>query len=321
MRRAVLAGVLGAGVLIVPVIADEYWTSLLVETLIFGLLALSVDLLVGHTGITPLGHAAFFAASAYTAAIAMARYEVHAMTAAGMGVLAAALLAVLFGFAVRTSGVYFILLTLALGEIVWGIAVRWSYTGGDNGVVLPTLPTVAGIEVFALSTYAYVVLFVTALCVLGYAMLTRSVFGLTLRGIRDSESRMRSLGYRVASHKFVAFVLSAILAGTAGALYIFWNKFVSPPTASLHRSADAALMAILGGSGTLFGPFIGAAVITLARNQVSGVIDRWLTLLGIVFVVTALYAPNGILGLWRQFLPVRRGAARKPLVASRVEGE
>src|SRR5918996_6442131 len=150
MRRAVLAGVLGAGVLIVPVIADEYWTSLLVETLIFGLLALSVDLLVGHTGIMPLGHAAFFAASAYTTAIAMARYEVHAVAAAGMGVLAAALLAVLFGFAVRTSGVYFVLLTLALGEIVWGIAVRWSYTGGDNGVVLPTLPTVAGIEAFVL---------------------------------------------------------------------------------------------------------------------------------------------------------------------------
>jgi branched-chain amino acid transport system permease protein len=293
-------GLLGLALLAVPWLVEAYWLSMVIEILIFGLFALSVDLLLGHAGIMPLGHAGFFAASAYTAAILVSRHGESVVAASALGVAAAVVLALLFGFAVRTSGVYFILLTLALGEVVWGIAVRWTYTGGDNGVVLGDLPPVAGVALGDLGAYYYVVLAVTAGCALAHAILVRSVFGLTLRGIRESEARMRSLGYNVVAHKFVAFVLSGALAGTAGVLYVYWNKFVSPPTAGLHRSAEGVLMAILGGTGTVFGPFIGSALITVIRNQVSGSVGRWMTIMGIVFILTALYAPDGVLGLWRR---------------------
>ena len=232
--------------LLVPQVLGTFWISLVIQVLVFGLLALSVDLLLGHTGIFPLGHAAFFALAAYTTAILQVRYGQPTVLAAPAGLGAAVILALVYGLAVRTSGVYFILVTMAMGHIVWGVAITWaSFTNGDNGVGNVPFPALGSLAIKNLSSYYYLVLAVVLACALGYRKLTRSPFGLTLRGIRESGSRMHALGYNVVAHKYAAFVLSGALAGLAGVLYIYFNRFVSPPTASLHVSVEAALMVIV----------------------------------------------------------------------------
>ena len=282
------------------------------QILVFGLLALSVDLLIGHVGIFPLGHAAFFAMAAYTTAILEVRHAQPTIMAAPAGIAAALVLSVLFGMAVRTKGVYFILVTLAMGHIVWGIATRWSsFTGGDNGVSNVPLPRIGPLAVADLRGYYYVVLAAVVLCTLAYRVLARSPFGLTLRGIRESENRMRSLGYNVGVHKYAAFLISGSLAGVAGVLYIYLNRFVSPPSAAFHLSAEVSLMAIVGGSGTILGPFIGSLVILGIRNYVSAHLFQWATVMGVVFILTVLYAPRGVMGLLRERR--RRQAGRRRL--------
>ena len=220
---------------------------------------------------------------------------------AGAGVLAAVLLALVFGLAVRTSGVYFILLTLSLGHIVWGVAMRWTnFTGGENGVSNVPPPAVAAVRFADLVRLLLPRARGGGRVALGYHRLVRSPFGLALRGIRESESRMRGLGYNVLAHKYAAFVISGGLAGVAGVLYAYWNRFVSPAAATFHASAEAVLMGIIGGTGTILGPFIGAAIILGIRNWVSAYVGWWTAAMGLVFIATVLWAPHGLIGLWRE---------------------
>lgn len=141
---------------------------------------------------------------------------------------------------------------------------------------------------------------VVVLCVLGYRTLIRSPFGLTLRGIRESESRMRGLGYNIAAHKYTAFVLAGTLSGIAGLLYIYFNKFVSPASAEFFLSIEVALMVLVGGTGTVLGPFIGSAIMLGIRNYVSAYVDQWMIVMGVIFIVTMLWTPDGILGVMRR---------------------
>jgi len=317
-RGWLLLGVAVGLALLVPQVLGTFWISLVIQILVFGLLALSVDLLLGHTGIFPLGHAAFFAVAAYTTAILQVRYAQPTILAAPAGLGAAVILAIVYGLAVRTSGVYFILVTMALGHIVWGVSITWaSFTNGDNGIGNVPFPALGSFSIGNLSSYYYLVLAVVVACALGYHRFTRSPFGLTLRGIRESDSRMRSLGYNVGAHKYAAFVLSGSLAGMAGILYIYFNRFVSPPTASLHVSVEAALMVIVGGTGTVIGPFIGSAIILVLRNYVSAYLVNWMTVMGVVFIVTVLWAPDGVLGLmgrWRAQLRMSSARSESPMV-------
>jgi branched-chain amino acid transport system permease protein len=297
--------------LAVPHVLNVFWTGFIIQILVLGLFALAIDLLAGHTGILPMGHAAFFAVAAYTTAILEVRHGVAFLPAAGAGLLAGVLLGAVFGVAVRTRGVYFILVTLAMGHVVWGVLMRWTeVTGGDNGITNVPPPAVGPVVLGTLGTYYYLVLAVVALCALGYRRLIRSPFGLALRGIRESESRMRSLGCRTAVHKYAAFVLSAGLASVAGVLYVHWNRFVSPAAANFALSAEGVLMVILGGSGTIAGMFVGSTIILVIRNYLSGYITQWMLLLGAVFVATVLWAPEGIMGLFRHRWRWRRPAAR-----------
>jgi branched-chain amino acid transport system permease protein len=278
------------------------------QIMIFGLLALSTDLLLGHAGLFSLCHASFFAVAAYTTAILQVRYGVGTALAASAGIAAGTLLALVFAFAVRTRGVYFILITLAFGYIIWGVAYRWaSFTGGDNGVTSVPLPSLGSWRVTDATTYYYVVLVVVLLCAFFYRLLTASPFGLTLRGIKSSESRMRSLGYDVGRHLYVAFVLSGVFASVAGVLYVYFNRFINPTAASFPVSVEAVLMAIIGGTGTIFGPFLGAGIILILRNWVSGYFHYYTAILGFVFIITVLWAPQGIMGLIRRWRSGDRG--------------
>jgi branched-chain amino acid transport system permease protein len=271
------------------------------QILIFGLLALSVELLLGHIGLFSVCQAAFFAVSAYTVAILQVKYGQPTIVAVPAGMGAAIILSLIYGIAVRTSGVYFILVTIALGHVFWGISWTWvSFTNGEGGITNVPAPAVGSLVITSHSSYYYIVLAVVALCVLGYRTLTRSPFGLTLRGIRESESRMRGLGYNIAAHKYTAFVLAGTLSGIAGLLYIYFNRFVSPANAEFFLSIEVALMVLVGGTGTILGPFIGSAIMLGLRNYVSAYIDQWMIVMGLIFIVTMLWTPDGVLGVIRR---------------------
>lgn len=296
-RLALLLLALGAA-LALPWVGGPFWTGLVTQMLIFGLLALSVDLLLGHAGLFSLTHASFFAVSAYTVAILQVRYGWPTLAAAPAGIVLGTLLAAVFGISVRTRGVYFILITIALGYVVWGVAHRWSsFTGGDNGVTNVPFPSAGPLAVTSHTQYYYFVLAAVILCGLGYRVLIRSPFGLGLRGIKAAETRMQSLGYRTGLHLYAAFVLSGALASFAGVLYVYYNKFVNPVAASFPISVEAALMAIVGGTGSIVGPFLGAGVVLGLRNWVSSFVEMHHAIMGAVFIATVLWAPQGLVGL------------------------
>jgi branched-chain amino acid transport system permease protein len=296
--RIALGAAVVVAALALPSVAGPFWMGLVTQMIVFGLLALSVDLLLGHAGLFSICHGSFFAVAAYTTAILQVRHAVPTALAAPAGLLAGTLLGLVFGLAVRTRGVYFILITIAFGYVVWGVAHRWSsFTGGDNGVTNVPFPSVGGVRVESHVEYYYLALAVAVLCALGYRVLIRSPFGLALRGIKGSESRMRTLGFDSNRHLYAAFVLSAALASLAGVLYVYENRFVNPVAASFPVSVEAALMAIVGGSGTIMGPFIGSAVILGLRNWVSSFFELYAAIMGIVFIVAVLWVPEGIVGL------------------------
>jgi branched-chain amino acid transport system permease protein len=286
-----------------PLVLSTYQVGLATEVLIFGILAMSIDILAGFAGRTSLGHGAIFGVSTYVVVYAVSVSAMSPAVALLLGIIAATMVAAVFAvLAVRTSGVYFLLLTLALGMIVWGICVRWTVvTGGENGLRGDIRPD-------ALRSHAnfyWMVLGATA--VVSYAMwrFVRSPFGLTLRGIADSESRMRSLGYDVSLHLFIGFTVSGFFAGVAGGMYAFFNNFVSPSTVGLAQSVEGLLMAITGGVGTLFGAFVGAAAITVLENIVSSYTERWQMVLGLTFILIMIFAPEGVVGKVRALLTRR----------------
>jgi branched-chain amino acid transport system permease protein len=295
-------------VLLLALISAPFWLNaypqtLLTEILIFGLFAASIDLLAGVAGRTSLGHGAIFGTAAYVVAWCQTSAGIDPWMAAFLGVFAATLLALIFGLlAVRTEGVYFLLLTLALGMVVWGVAYRWvSVTGAESGLRGVTRPIgLADNDYFYWFVLAVVGVTFTAL-----RGLVNSQFGLTLRGIKQSSTRMRTLGYNVPLSLALAFTASGFVAGVAGVLGVYLNSFVSPSSVALAQSTKGLLMAILGGIGTLWGGFVGAAVMIVLENLVSFYTERWSMVLGALFVLTMLYAPTGLLGtgraIWEKF--------------------
>jgi branched-chain amino acid transport system permease protein len=293
-RRALWVGLGLFFVMVLPFIFTGYKTSIATEILIFAILAMSIDILAGHSGRTPLCHGAIFGVATYVVLYYVTVTGGSVWVGSLLGILAAVLTAVVFALlAIRTSGVYFILLTLALGMIVWGLCLRWtSVTGGENGLRGTVRP-----EWLANQVHLY---YFVAVCfvVLTYAMwrFVNSPFGQTLKGIRESESRMRTLGYDVSIHLFLGFTVSGFFAGIAGALYAFFNSFVSPSTVALAQSVEGLLMAIVGGAGSLIGSIIGSALVIILENAVSLYTERWLMVLGFMFIITMLFAPQGIVG-------------------------
>jgi branched-chain amino acid transport system permease protein len=287
-----------------PLVLSQYRVSIATEILIFALLAMSIDILTGYAGRTTLGHGAIFGTATYVVVYWSAVAGGSPWVGIALGIAAATALSAVFALlATRVSGVYFLLLTLALGMIVWGVCLRWtSVTGGENGIRGTGRP-----EIIAdpLMLYYVVLAVVMALLFLIWRFVN-SPFGLTLRGIRDSDSRMRSLGYNVPLHLFLAFTMSGFFAGVAGALYALFNNFVSPSTVQLSQSVEGLLMAIIGGVGTLVGSLIGAAAIITLENVVSEYTARWPMVLGLMFIVTMIFAPEGILGAVRKLFSRRK---------------
>ena len=293
-KAPLVAFILVVGFALVPLFTDTYGTNLASQILIFALLAMSIDLLAGFAGRTSLCHGALFGAATYVMIYYKTIMGGSLLVGAILAVaLATMLSAIIASLAVRTRGAYFLLLTLALGMVVWGLSVRWtSVTGGENGL----RGTIRPQWLISPDHFYLAVLVIVALAGGLLWRISQSPFGLSLRGIRESETRMLALGYNVQLHLFIAFVVTGFFAGIAGVLYAFFNGFVSPTTVSLAQSVQGLLMVIVGGAGTLIGAVIGAVIVIKVEDWVSAVTDRWSLVIGLLFVVTMLVAPEGILG-------------------------
>jgi branched-chain amino acid transport system permease protein len=287
-----------------PPFLPPFVLTLLTQTLIYSILAMGLDLILGYTGLSSLGHAAYLGLGAYSVGILATRHGAGFWTTLVVGVTLAALVAAVFGLiALRATGVYFLMITLALGMVVWGLANRWvSLTQGDNGISSIPRPDLGLPWSFtAALPFYYLVLAGFALTFGALRVIVSSPFGHTLVGIRESESRMRTLGYSVWLHKYMAFVISGGVGGFAGVLWCYYNGFVSPSDLDLAVSIEVLLMVALGGRGSPLGASIGAAIIVFLKNLVSVYTQRWLLILGLVYVATIRYAPEGIVGAMRQW--------------------
>jgi branched-chain amino acid transport system permease protein len=297
---------------LVPLALSSYQLGLLTKMLIFALFAMSLDVILGYGGLPSLGHAAYFGVGAYTVGLMALRVTDNFWIDFGAGLLVAGVTSALFGLlALRARGAYLLMITLALAQVLWGIAFGWrALTGGDDG--LPGVPRPAAGLPWSLAgglAYYYFVLAVFALVSLALWTVVTSPFGLALRGIRESERRMAVLGYDTWRYKYAAFVLAGTVAGLSGNLYVYYNGFVSPAYLSIVFSAMALIMVILGGAGTLLGPALGGAIIVLLENVVSSTTERWLTVLGVIYILVTLFAPAGLVGLVGL---VRRRAGPRP---------
>jgi branched-chain amino acid transport system permease protein len=309
---------LGLGVALAILAAVPYWVggtyyvNIASQVLFYAIFALGVNVLAGYAGLVSLGHAGLFGIAAYAGARIMNEGYGHVGVTVGalaLTLLASAIFAVL---ALRGTGLGFVMITVALGQIVWGVAYRWiSITNGDNGIAIRGRPSPLGLSLTSPNGFYWATLVVFLLAVASMAIFVASPFGASVRGTRDQPRRMNALGYHVWMIRFLAFLFSGFWSGVAGLLYLYYNQFVSPQAVALTASAEALLMVIAGGTATLAGPIAGAALVVIMKNVVSAYIERWNFVLGAIFVVIVVFMPEGLVPGARRFWRWAR-AARRP---------
>src|SRR5499426_2983597 len=302
VKILLVVAALAALAIIVPN-TNSFVILLVTRVLAFAILVMSVDLLLGYTGLPSLGQAAYLAVGAYLTAILATKYQFGLgydfwLVVIGGMLLGAALAAVFGLLAIRATGTYFLMITLALGQCVWGLAYRWnSMTGGDNGITMKGGRPQFGFDLSNDINFFYLTFVFFAATLLALYVLVRSPSGKSLLGIRERELRMRILGYNVWLHKYVAFIIAGAFGGLSGVLWAHANGIVTPETVVLTTSVDALLMTVLGGAGTLVGGAIGSAIVFGLREYVSTLIPWWQYVLGGVYVLTILYLPTGLMGI------------------------
>ena len=304
MRTRTLALSLLVGVAVLaffPALAEKFYVQLMTKIMILSIFALSLDLLVGYTGLVSLGHAAYFGVAAYTLAMAApASDPANFWLTLPLSLAASALTALVIGvFVVRTSGVYFIMVTLAFAQMVYYFFHDTRVAGGSDGIYINTRPAtgVAGLDLADDLHFYYVVLALLAGAFLLLALILRSPFGRALQGIKANEQRMRALGFATRRYKLAAFVLAGTLAGLAGYLAAAKEGYVNPELLAWHQSGVVLMMLILGGMGTLFGAVIGTFSYVLLQEWFSTLTKHWQLLMGGFIVVTVLLFPRGLAGL------------------------
>jgi branched-chain amino acid transport system permease protein len=310
-RRRLLLVVAALLAIAFPFVARLFHLSLAIEVLVFAIFAMSLDLLLGYTGLPSFGHAAFFGLGAYVAAYLSSLNPLalgltsNLLVTIPAAMLASALAALLIGFfALRKGGIYFLMITLAFAQMLFSIAIRWSgVTGGSDGLSGVPRPTIGigplSYEFVSRESYYFLVLICFVIAFLLLRAIVNSPFGWALRGIRENEGRLRALGYNTRRYKLAAFAIAGAFAGLAGLLLVFFFRHASAENLYWTTSGNVMVMLIVGGSGTLVGPILGALVIRLFPLLVSSYVDRWRTLQGLLFIAFVLLAPSGILGWLR----------------------
>jgi branched-chain amino acid transport system permease protein len=281
-----------------------YGVSVATSILVLSIFTMSLDLLLGYTGLPSFGHAAFLGLGAYAAAIFSVRLSISNLAVALLvAVCLASIGSILVGLlAMRTSGVYFLMLTLAFAQMLSAVAEKWGpVTGGTNGLPGVRSPDliVPGLTVGRGIPYYFLVLVMAVACFFLMYRLVNSPFGHTLIGIHQNEVRMRAIGYNTRLYKLGAFWVAGVFASIAGVLYAYYNQFISPFDVGFAVSGTAVLMVLLGGEATLIGPVLGTAAYVVIQNVLSSTFTgRWQLILGALFVLFVLFARGGIVGLW-----------------------
>ncbi|MGA3307791.1 MAG: branched-chain amino acid ABC transporter permease [Xanthobacteraceae bacterium] len=279
-----------------PPFLDTAIISQLTKILCFGLLAMSLDVAFGYTGLWSFGHAGIFGVAAYTTMLFFKYTAIHNFwIITPVAILMAAIVAAVFAaVAARSSGLYFLLITLALGQLVYCVAVQWKpVTNGDDGLWGLPYPQLG--FPFSNISYYYFTLAVVALCAFLLYRFTRSPFGYSLVGIRENEVRARTMGYNTRLRKLIAFVISGSFAGLAGILYVYFNGGIAPENVGMYASGMAMIMVIIGGTATLWGGFVGSAVVLLSQYYISQLTPaRWPIFLGALFIAAGFFAGGGI---------------------------
>jgi branched-chain amino acid transport system permease protein len=285
-----------------PLFVPDYARFIVTEIFIFAIFAMSLDLLIGYAGLMSLGHAAFFGIGAYAVVLLGEQFQLGFWTilAAGMIVSAAAAAGIGF-FCVRSSGVTFLMLTLAFSQLLYSVASKWrSLTGGSDGIGMTAKPHFLFWDLSNPVVMYYMALAFMLVCYWGLRRLVNSPLGHAFVGIRENEWRMAAIGYPVLTYKLIGFTIGGALAGVAGGLYAIFNGFISPDALYWSSSGDVLIMVMLGGSGTLIGPSIGAGIYLLMKNFVSSYSEHWMMIIGVIFIACVLFFRGGVWGLLRR---------------------
>jgi branched-chain amino acid transport system permease protein len=294
---------------VAPFVLPEFWRRFLTEILIWGLLAMSSDLLIGYTGMVSFGHSAFFGLGMYGAAAALISVRPPSLWLAipyGLAAAAAAAAFVAY-FSTRLRDIYFAITTLIFSQIFYVVIFTWTeVTGGENGLTFSRPPlAIPGLfsVPFTSETLHWFVLAVVALSYLLLRRITQSPFGMVLQSIRENEARTRAIGYSIERYKIVAVMLSGLFAGLAGVLYAIQNRFAAPDFVFFVVSGEVVIFNVIGGIGTLVGPILGAAFFLLLREGLSRFLtEYYLIPVGLIFVAMVIFVPQGLLGFARRWL-------------------
>jgi branched-chain amino acid transport system permease protein len=292
-----------------PLISGEFFVNLASQILIFAVFAASINLLLGYGGLATLGHASYLGVAAYCSALLGLKLGLAHWATAPLALAGTTAMAALFGLiALRASGLGFLMLTLALSQVLWGTAYRWvGLTDGDNGLRGLTRPAPFGINLDDAHAFYWFTLAVCAVSIWLMARFVDSPFGAVLKGARDQPRRMSALGHDVWLVRWISFVYAGFWGAVAGLLFVYYHKYIHPISLSLTNSAEGLLAVIAGGSGTLAGPIVGAAIVMVLKNYVSSYIERWNALLGFVFVLIVVFMPEGVVpGAKRIYLRCRQ---------------
>jgi branched-chain amino acid transport system permease protein len=295
LRHVAIAIAIIALIALPYMIQEPYYINIASQVLLYAVFALGLNVLVGYGGLVSLGHAGLSGAAAYAVAYLLSIGYGHALAIAG-GLAAGLIVSAGFAaLALRATGIAFIMITLALGEIIWGLAYRWiSITGGDNGLSVNARPAPFGLSLNAATPFYDATLIIFLVAIAACAIFVRSPFGAALAGTRDQPRRMNALGFHVMLIRFWAFMFSGLLSAVSGILFVYYNQFISPQALALTASAEGLLMVISGGAGTLLGPVVGAALVVIVKNVVSAYISRWNFMLGAIFVAIVVFMPEGL---------------------------
>jgi branched-chain amino acid transport system permease protein len=305
----IAAALIGGSLLLPPFLAGDFYINLASQILIAAIFALSLNLLVGFGGMTSLGHASYLGVAAYISALVTSRYGFGHGTAAIISIAGTVAMAAFFGvIALRATGLGFLMITLALSQVLWGLAYRMSnVTNGDNGITGLTRPAPFGISLDSPVSFYWFALIVATIALLAMTVFVSSAFGSSLKGVRDQPRRMAALGFNPWLIRWITFVYAGFWGGVSGLLYVYYHKYIHPTSLSITSSAEALLGVIAGGAGTLGGPAVGAALVLLLKNYASAYLERWNMLLGLVFLFIVLVMPAGIVPGFSRLTAALRG--------------
>lgn len=288
-------GLIFIAAVILPLVVGEFWVHVAVEILILGLFAVSFNMIFGYMGQLSFGHAAYYGVGAYATGMLMVKASIPLPICLVASMIAAGICAVIFGyFCVRLTGIYFAILTLAFGQLMYYIIFQWySFTGGDDGLQGVVPPDF----LFGATNYYYFTLCIVSAALIAMFYISRSPFGYTMRAIRDNADRTRFIGINVRRYMLINFVVAAMFAGLAGGLLGPFNRSIAPDLCNWHQSGIPVFMTVIGGPLGFLGPMIGSIIYTFLMAFVTGFTEYWPMVIGFIIILVVLFMPGGVLGL------------------------